>query len=51
MSLVDIATMMASCSRIQTHQKVCAFEFVRRCVLILASGKKELWGIHSVTAR
>lgn len=50
-SLVDIATMTASCSRMQTHQKVCAFEFVRRCVFILAGGKRELWGIHSITAR
>lgn len=51
MSLVDMATMTASCGRIQTHQKVRAFEFVRCCVLILAGGKRELWGIHSVTAR
>lgn len=42
MSLVDIATMMASCGRIQTHQKVCAFEFVRCCVFILAGEKREL---------
>ena len=47
-SLLDIATMTASCSRIQT---VCAFEFACRCVLILAGGKRELWVIHSVMAR
>ena len=50
-SLFDIATMTVSCSRIQTHQKVCAFKFARRCALILAGGKRELWGIHSVMAR
>lgn len=38
-SLVDIAAMTPSCSRIQAHQKVCAFESVRRCLLILAGGE------------
>lgn len=49
-SLVDIAAMTPSYSRIQAHQKVRAFEFVRRCLLILAGGKGGL-GIRSVTAR
>lgn len=52
-SLVDIATMTASCGRMQTYQKfvLSSLFVVVRLFLLAAGGKRESRGVFSVAAR
>lgn len=50
-SLVDIATMTASCSRMQTYQKFVLSSLFVVVRLFLLAGKGNLGGVFSVAAR
>ena len=50
-SLVDIAAMTASCSRMQTYQKFVLSSLFVVVRLFLLAGKGNLGGVFSVAAR